>query len=176
MTRRKLRQKAMQILYAHMMTKDSIDKIISDQLSDIENEEDRSFAIQLVNLVVENEKEFDILINSIVNNWDLERIALLDHIIIKICLSEFLYMESVPAKVSIDEAIDLAKNFSTKNSGRFVNGILDSILINQRKKGTIIKTGKGLVGDGERKAIVNNSKKMNFEKNTFTKKNNRNNP
>ena len=85
------------------------------------------------------------MIQSTVDNWDIERIALLDFIIIKMCLSEFFYFEEIPPKVSINEAIDLAKDFSTRNSGKFVNGILDSLLNSLVDKGEIKKTGKGLI-------------------------------
>lgn len=77
----------------------------------------------------------------------MERIALIDSILIKMCLSEFYYFEEIPPKVSINEAIDLAKDYSTKNSGKFVNGILDSLLIRLQKNDEIKKTGKGLISE-----------------------------
>jgi len=147
MTRRQVREKVLQVLYAYEMTKDSIDQIKADQLSEIKDKEDELFAHRLIKLVMDNEEQYDKLIKSIVDNWDIERIAILDHIIIKMCLSEFIYLEEIPTKVSMNEAIDLAKNFSTKNSGKFVNGILDSILIKMRKTGEIKKIGKGMVGE-----------------------------
>ena len=153
MTRRKIREKVLQILYAFEMTKDSIDAIKSEQLTGIEDKADELFAHRLIKLVMENEEYYDKLIKSIVDNWDIERIAILDHIIIKMCLSEFIYMEDIPTKVSMNEAIELAKNFSTKNSGKFVNGILDSILIRMRKNGEIKKSGKGMVGEADLKKI-----------------------
>lgn len=171
MTRRQVREKVLQVLYAYEMTKDSIDMIKADQLSEIKNKEDELFAHRLVQLVIDNEEKYDKLIKSIVDNWDMERIAILDHIIIKMCLSEFFYLEEIPTKVSMNEAIDLAKNFSTKNSGKFVNGILDSILIKLRKTGDINKKGKGMIGETDEKKTQKDISKPEVKK-PLPKKNN----
>jgi len=80
-----------------------------------------------------------------VEHWDMERIAILDSIIIKMCLSEFFFFPDIPTKVSINESIDLAKNFSTKNSGKFVNGVVDALLAGLNDKKKIKKKGKGLI-------------------------------
>jgi transcription antitermination protein NusB len=144
-TRRQTREKVLQALYAYEMTKDPIEKIKADLLSDLEDEDNIRFSNQLLKHVLENKLRFDELIKSAVSNWDIERIALLDFIIIKMCLSEFLFFEEIPPKVSINEAIDLAKDYSTKNSGKFVNGILDTLLTRLSKDGMIVKTGKGLI-------------------------------
>ena len=127
------------------MTNDPIEKIKSDLLSELEEEDNVRFSNLLIKHVLENKLRFDELIKSAVSNWDIERIALLDFLIIKMCLSEFLFFEEIPPKVSINEAIDLAKDYSTKNSGKFVNGILDTLLNRLLKDGTIVKTGKGLI-------------------------------
>jgi len=66
-------------------------------------------------------------------NWEFSRIAILDRLILRIAICEFVYFEDIPAKVSISEAIEIAKKFSTKDSGAFVNGILDAILQDQTK-------------------------------------------
>jgi N utilization substance protein B len=127
-TRRQIREKVLQVLYAHELSKDPIEKVKTDLLTELKDNESRQFAEKLIFCVIENRKKYDDLIKSAVDNWDIERIALIDFIIIKMCLSEFFYFEEIPPKVSINEAIDLAKDFSTKNSGKFVNGILDSLL------------------------------------------------
>jgi len=67
------------------------------------------------------------LIKPKLKNWDPERIALLDMILMKMGVAEFLYFETIPPKVTINEYIDLAKEYSTPQSGQFVNGILDNI-------------------------------------------------
>lgn len=146
-TRRQTREKVLQVLYAYEMTKDPVEKIKDDLLSEIQDKENIMFANRLIMHVLENRVRFDALIKSAVSNWDIERIALLDFIIIKMCLSEFIFFEEVPPKVSINEAIDLAKAYSTRNSGKFVNGILDNLLISLKKDGEIKKSGKGLISE-----------------------------
>ncbi|RPI17876.1 MAG: transcription antitermination factor NusB [Ignavibacteriae bacterium] len=144
-TRRQIRERVLQVLYAHELSKDPIEKIKVDLLSDIADKDSKYFADKLIHHVVENRIHFDTLIKTTVDNWDIERIALIDFIIIKMCLCEFFYFEEIPPKVSINEAIDLAKDYSTKNSGKFVNGILDSLLMKLKDSNEIQKTGKGLI-------------------------------
>jgi N utilization substance protein B len=77
--------------------------------------------------VLEKDEYLQSLIIPKLKNWDPERIALLDMILMKMGVSEFLYFETIPPKVTINEYIDLAKEYSTPQSGQFVNGILDNI-------------------------------------------------
>jgi len=85
------------------------------------------FAYSLLRTVVEKNEHLQSLIIPKLKNWDPERIALLDMIIMKMGVAEFLYFETIPPKVTINEYIDLAKDYSTPQSGQFVNGILDNI-------------------------------------------------
>lgn len=146
-TRRLLREKAMQVLYAFELTKDPIEQIKQLQLKDIEKKEDQKFINLIVDNTISNNSSYEETIKKTVDNWDMERIALIDAIIIKMCITEFLYIEDIPTKVSINEAIDIAKEFSTKNSGKFVNGVLDAILIRLKEENKITKKGKGLIGE-----------------------------
>lgn len=86
-----------------------------------------SFAKTLLKTVLEKDEYLQGLIIPKLKNWDPERIALLDMILMKMGVSEFLYFETIPPKVTINEYIDLAKDYSTQQSGQFVNGILDNI-------------------------------------------------
>ncbi|MFN5813666.1 MAG: transcription antitermination factor NusB [Bacteroidota bacterium] len=79
------------------------------------------------------------IITPKLNNWDAERIASLDMILIRMGICEFLYFETIPTKVTINEYIDLAKSYSTQQSGQFVNGILDSIHKDLQASGSIKK-------------------------------------
>jgi N utilization substance protein B len=142
--RRYTREKVLQALYAYELTKDPIKKIKQDLLSDIKEPDNAEFAEKLVTKTLENRKKYDELITSTVKNWELDRIALIDHIIIRMCLCEFNHFEEIPPKVSINEAIELAKSYSTRNSGKFVNGILDSLLLRLKEEGKVSKKGKGL--------------------------------
>jgi N utilization substance protein B len=85
------------------------------------------FARSLLKSVLEKDEYLQSLIIPKLKNWDPERIALLDMILMKMGVSEFLYFETIPPKVTINEYIDLAKDYSTQQSGQFVNGILDNI-------------------------------------------------
>ena len=144
-SRRQIREKVLQILYAHEMTKDPINPIIADQLTEVEDREIENFARKLIKHTLEDNEEYEKLILATVKNWDMERIAILDSIIIKMSLSEFFHFPEIPTKVTINECIDLAKNFSTKNSGKFVNGVVDALLIKLEKDNIIKKKGKGLI-------------------------------
>jgi N utilization substance protein B len=147
LTRRFLREKALQTLYAFELTKDPIEQIKELQLSDIVKKDDRGFCDDIIMCTIDNNVKYEQIIKDTVDNWDMERIALIDAIIIKMCLSEFFHFEDIPTKVSINEYIDLAKDFSTKNSGKFVNGVLDAILDKLKKDSQINKKGKGLIGE-----------------------------
>jgi N utilization substance protein B len=85
------------------------------------------FSKNLLTTVLEKEKHLETFIFPKLKNWDAERIAHLDMILMKMGVAEFLYFETIPPKVTINEYIDLAKDYSTHQSGQFVNGILDNI-------------------------------------------------
>ena len=85
------------------------------------------FAKNLLLTVLEKNEHLQSMIIPKLKNWDPERIALLDMILMKMGVSEFLFFETIPPKVTINEYIDLAKEYSTQQSGQFVNGILDNI-------------------------------------------------
>ena len=85
------------------------------------------FAKELLKAVLEKSEHLESFIIPKLKNWDPERIALLDMILMKMGVAEFLYFETIPPKVTINEYIDLAKEYSTPQSGHFVNGILDNI-------------------------------------------------
>ncbi|MBN8782789.1 MAG: transcription antitermination factor NusB [Sphingobacteriales bacterium SCN 48-20] len=85
------------------------------------------FAKSLLQTVIDKREYLQELIVPKLKNWDPERIALLDMILMEMGVSEFLYFETIPPKVTINEYIDLAKEYSTQQSGQFVNGILDNI-------------------------------------------------
>jgi N utilization substance protein B len=90
-------------------------------------EEKMKFAVDLLQAVIDKDEYCLELIKPKLKNWDSERIALLDMILIKMGVCELLYFETIPTKVTINEYIDLAKEYSTEQSGHFVNGILDNI-------------------------------------------------
>ena len=98
------------------------------------------FAKSLLTTVQEKEEHLQSFIFPRLKNWDAERIAALDMIIMKMGVAEFLYFETIPPKVTINEYIDIAKEYSTQQSGQFVNGILDNIHKELVQKGELHKT------------------------------------
>ena len=108
--------------------------------SQMVGEEKMKFAEDLLQAVIDKDEYCLELIKPKLKNWDSERIALLDMILIKMGVCELLYFETIPTKVTINEYIDLAKEYSTEQSGHFVNGILDNIHKELITKNKIHKT------------------------------------
>jgi len=143
--RRKLREKVLQILYAFEMHGSGLSDIINDQLYDISEEEDRNFCTDLINFIIAERKVIEENIEKRLVNWDVSRIAVVDKILLRIGIGELLYAVDVPPKVTINEIIEIGKEYSTAKSGKFINGILDAVLIELKEEGQIKKTGRGLI-------------------------------
>ncbi len=110
-----------------------------------DEKEDKKFAKELFEEVVKNNDEEEKMIQSKTENWELERIAFMDVLIMKMAISEFLFFPTIPVKVSLNEYIELAKQYSTPKSSVFVNGILDKLLAEFKQDGRLQKEGRGLV-------------------------------
>jgi N utilization substance protein B len=82
------------------------------------------------------------LIAPKLNNWDKERVAMIDMLLLRMGVCEFLYFPTIPTKVTINEYIDIAKQYSTPQSGQFVNGVLDNILKDLVKENKVVKTDR----------------------------------
>jgi N utilization substance protein B len=108
-------------------------------------DEDRLFMLDLFRKTVLNHKEYNDDIDSKTPNWDNERIAELDMILIKMAIIEFLKFPSIPTKVSINEYIEISKDYSTANSSFFINGVLDKILKDYQEQDKVKKIGRGLL-------------------------------
>ncbi len=98
----------------------------------------RLFADPLIRGTLEHREEMDEVIKKHAKNWDLHRMAAVDRNILRLAIFEMLHREDIPPVVSINEAVDIAKKFSTEDSGKFVNGILDKI------KGELLRPARGL--------------------------------
>mgnify|MGYP000141384864 CR=1 FL=1 len=107
--------------------RNNLQKISSADFTETISPDKLDFAKNLLTTVLEKEKHLETFIVPKLKNWDPERIAALDMIIMKMGVAEFLYFETIPPKVTINEYIDIAKEYSTQQSGQFVNGILDNI-------------------------------------------------
>lgn len=89
--------------------------------------EDRAFAVRMVEGTLANREAIDAHLRATSQNWDLERLANLDRCILRLAVSELMLCPETPVRVILDESIELAKSYSTEQSGRFVNGVLDPI-------------------------------------------------
>ena len=132
----------LQTLYAMEMSNATQGEIInhfyvnSDELYDNLSDRQIEYVDKLSKLCNKHKETIDDLINSKLQNWDMSRLALMDKLILRMSITEMLYIDEVPHKVSIAEGVEIAKEFSTKDSSRFVNGILDAIYNKVVKKDT----------------------------------------
>jgi N utilization substance protein B len=108
-------------------------------------DEDKEYFETLYSATIDQDKNYEKIIAEKSKNWDIERISLTDRIIIEMGLAEMINFPSIPIKVSINEYIELSKNYSTPKSKQFVNGILDVLAIELKEKGVIKKSGRGLL-------------------------------
>jgi N utilization substance protein B len=91
------------------------------------DKDNADFAFRLLTKTIENVENLDAEIAKFIENWDLGRLAIIDKNILRLSLAELYFFPEIPRKVTIDEAIELAKTFGAADSGRFVNGVLDAI-------------------------------------------------
>ncbi|GMU96380.1 transcription antitermination factor NusB [Ignavibacterium album] len=145
--RRLIREKVLQVLYAYEMNNDNLQSQIDEIFSNVDEDNDKQFGLTLIYKVIPNRDKFDELIKNKVNNWEMDRIALIDKILIRMGICELLFFEDIPPKVSINEVIEISKKFSTAGSAKFINGVLDAILNDFKKSGELKKTGRGLVDE-----------------------------
>jgi len=108
-------------------------------------EEDKEFFTELYDSTLANDKQLEEIVHKKLKNWDLERLAMIDRILLKMALSEMIHFSSIPVKVTINEYIELSKLYSTPKSKQFVNGILDSTSAELVESGVIKKSGRGLI-------------------------------
>ncbi len=106
---------------------------------------DKEFALKLFRNTINNNKEYEGIIVKFAKNWELDRIAIMDQLFLKMAFAEILSMEDLPVKVSMNEYIEIAKYYSTPKSKLFVNGLLDNAVRSFTKEGKIKKIGRGLI-------------------------------
>jgi transcription antitermination protein NusB len=126
--RRRAREIALQVLYQLDIRPAEPEEALDLYFENFRpSDKAREYCRRLIDGVVQNREEIDRLIEENAENWTLKRIAVVDRNILRISAFELLHCPDVPFKVSLDEAIELAKKFSTDDSGSFINGILDRI-------------------------------------------------
>jgi N utilization substance protein B len=116
----------------------SLQPLLKDEKDDLE------FMSVLFNKTIVYRQEFEELIDRHTKNWEIERIANMDMLLMEMALAEILYLPNIPVKASLNEYIDISKEYSTPNSKVFVNGVLDKIIGELKRDGRISKSGRGL--------------------------------
>ena len=114
-------------------------------LPKFKSEDDLDFACTLFRKALVQYEENQDLVDRYTSNWDVERIAFMDNLIISIAIAELTTFDSIPVKVTLDEWIDIAKYYSSPTSSNFVNGVLDKIVAELTENGRIKKSGRGLL-------------------------------
>lgn len=135
MSRKNARAWSMKLLYQMAMNENYELKQIKDfcNYHDIKGN-DREYLISVVDLVANNLENIDETIEKNANDWKISRINNLDISILRLAIGEILYAPSIPDKVSINEAVELAKAYSTEKSSKFINGVLGSVLKNKENE------------------------------------------
>lgn len=174
--RRLAREKAMQVLISYTFSDSELDMLFShiffrdfnfgesekiepnklltpEEIVEVESDvpiawrdEDIEFGTQLVRYALEEGPGIDIMIEKHVKGWELDRIAPIDRLLMHQAAGELIHFPEIPTKCTVNEAIDIAKKYSTDKSGTFINGILESILDELKAEGRVTKTGRGLKG------------------------------
>ncbi len=114
---------------------------------EFKDKDDQEFVKTLFRKSLLNQKEFIDLIKKYSQNWDLDRVAYMDIVLMQIALTEMIEFKEIPVKVTLNEYIEIAKHYSTPKSGLFINGILDKIVASLKTDGRIVKQGRGLLGE-----------------------------
>ena len=134
--RRKAREVVLQALYKFDVSNEEIDDCLNDVLSLKKfNQEVIDYSKRLISFVDNKRDEIDETIKKYSKNWKFERMAVIDRNILRIAIAEMLYMPDIPEKVSINEAVEIAKKFSTEESYAFINGILHRLYIDKEENG-----------------------------------------
>ncbi len=139
-----------QVVYNALITTIDAFKSTDNEFKDLsrlykDEEEDRKFVVELYRRTLLNNKENETIIEKMTENWQIERIALMDILLMKMAITEAVTFSSIPTKVTLNEYIELSKNYSSPKSKNFINGILDKVFDLYKTEGKIKKVGRGLI-------------------------------
>lgn len=145
--RRLARERIMQMLYAQSANGRDIDELFFEIVQKDLKDDDAAlqFARDLTLRFSANKEEINRTITEHLKHWDFSRVALIDRLLIQIGITELRYFPEIPPKATINELIEIAKDYSTDESGRFINGILHAIMTELTEKGELNKSGRGLI-------------------------------
>jgi len=113
------------------------------------NMEDRDYVVKLFRQSILHRDEYVEYIKQNTRNWDLDRIAFMDILIMQIAIAELVAFPSIPTKVTLNEYLEISKFYSTNKSSVFINGVLDKVVMQLKENKLIVKTGRGLIGENE---------------------------
>jgi transcription antitermination protein NusB len=122
----------------------SLPTLLKDEKNS-DGSEDMEFVRRLYRKTLINNSELNTVISERAANWDLERIAIMDTILLKMAITELVEFQSIPIKVTLNEYIELSKEYSSPKSKIFINGVLDKLIVDYKEKGIIVKSGRGLM-------------------------------
>jgi N utilization substance protein B len=145
--RRLARERVMQMLYANEMSGTDLDTIFFDTIQKelIDEQPALEFARELTLKLSSNREEINRIITDHLKHWELRRVALIDRLLIQMGITELLYFPEIPPKATINKLIEIAKDYSTDESGKFINGLLHAVLTDLKERGVLEKTGRGLI-------------------------------
>jgi N utilization substance protein B len=111
----------------------------------IKSNEDVKFGRDLLERIIINDQKLELELEGKTPNWDADRIAILDRVVLKIAIAELLFFPSIPTKVTMNEYLEIAKDYSTPKSNNFVNGVLDKLVREFKEENRLNKSGRGLL-------------------------------
>jgi N utilization substance protein B len=129
--------------FIHHLRETPLKKLLASL--DVKAGETAGFAEDLLKKTLERWEEGTQLIGPAAINWEIERIAVIDMVLMKMALTEILEFPTIPVKVTINEYIDISKEYSTPKSREFINGVLDKLMHKLREEGRVVKSGRGLI-------------------------------
>ncbi len=142
--RRKEREFALKVLYACEYNDIEINEQFN-LLKQTDPDHASDFAKKIVNNCFAQKDEFDQLIKKKLKNWKFERVAVIDRVLLRMALTEFIFFEEIPPEVTLDEIIEISKMYSTDKSDQFINGILDALIKQLKSEDRIKKSGRGKI-------------------------------
>lgn len=129
MGRKRARESTMKLLYQMEMNNDFSDNIINIFFENNKfDEKEKEYILEAVNKIIENLEKIDSHIEKNINNWELNRLSKIDLCILRVAVYEIMHRPDIPIEVSINEAIEISKKYSSSESSRFINGVLGSIV------------------------------------------------
>lgn len=156
LTRRNIREKVLQACFAQIVSEELIADVytnllektykeVKNQKDVADSDEDAKFLTELFFGTLKNTKDYQDLIVGKLDNWDYSRVAVIDKVILLLAIHELIAFPEIPIKVTINEYLDIARDYSTPKSSQFINGIIDKINNDLSASGKIKKWGRGLL-------------------------------